>query len=163
MRGISISNQNILFSTPSKPYPKILYTPSIDSHAIQTVNSEMPEISPLTMFDATVVSRLAGKIWRHHYAEIISPDQIDYMLAQRYCPLLIKSQVSSEAVWWQKMTLDETIIGFSCYMRTDASDALKIDKLYIDIDHPLPFVGRIRLERREQFLKLPGAIGGAID
>lgn len=99
------------------------------------MNSKIPEISSLTRSDTTVVSTLAGKIWRHQYAEIISPDQIDYMLAQRYCPLLIKSQVSSDVVWWQKMTLNEAIIGFSCYMRTDASDTLKIDKLYIDIDH----------------------------
>lgn len=95
----------------------------------------IPRILPLTTFDARTISTLAETIWRHHYADIISPGQIDYMLIQRYQPELIKEQLSNPGIWWKKLVLDEAIIGFSCCMRTNKPNELKIDKLYIHCDH----------------------------
>ena len=95
----------------------------------------IPRVLPLTMFDALTISTLAKEIWHHHYTGIISPEQIDYMLAQRYCPILIKEQVMNPEIWWRKLILDEIIIGFSCCMRTGMPGELKIDKLYVHYDH----------------------------
>ena len=98
-------------------------------------NHMIPRVLALTTFDALTISTLAETIWRHHYADIIAPEQIDYMLAQRYQPKLIKEQVLSPEIWWRKLVLDEMIIGFSCCMRTHEPGELKIDKLYIHCDH----------------------------
>lgn len=95
----------------------------------------IPGILPVTRVDALTISTLAETIWRHHYADIISSGQIDYMLMQRYQPDLIKEQLSNPGIWWRKLVLDEAIIGFSCCMRTDKPNELKIDKLYIHCDH----------------------------
>lgn len=95
----------------------------------------IPRILALTMSDAHTISALAEIIWRHHYAAIISPEQIDYMLAQRYQPALIKEQILNPEIWWRKLVLDKTIIGFSCCIRTHKPGELKIDKLYIHSDH----------------------------
>ncbi len=95
----------------------------------------IPRILALTVFDAHTISALAETIWRHHYADIISPEQIDYMLAQRYQPELIKEQVLNPEIWWRKLVLDGMIVGFSCCMRTHKPGELKIDKLYIHGDH----------------------------
>lgn len=95
----------------------------------------IPKVSPVTIVDARTISTLAETIWRHHYADIISSGQIDYMLVQRYQPELIKEQLSNPGIWWRKLVLDETIIGFSCCMRTGKPNELKIDKLYIHCDH----------------------------
>ncbi len=53
-------------------------------------NIEQPEILPLMAGDADAISALAETIWRHHYVHIISSEQIEYMLQQRYQPELIK-------------------------------------------------------------------------
>ncbi len=95
----------------------------------------MLKILPLTVNDAPAISSLAREIWLKQYQNISSREQIDYMLAQRYCPILIKTQVIRRDVWWMKLILDETIIGFSCCVRTEQPGELKIDKLYIHHDH----------------------------
>lgn len=94
-----------------------------------------PSVLPLTPSDALAISTLAGKIWRHHYVDIISSGQIDYMLRQRYQPELIEAQLAHADIWWRKLVVDEAIIGFSCCMRTNKPGELKIDKLYIHCDH----------------------------
>jgi len=93
------------------------------------------QVLPLAPPDVQVVSVLADTIWRHHYAGIISSGQIEYMLAQRYQPTLILSQLSTAGIWWKKLTLNEEIIGFCCCMVTDNPKELKIDKLYIHCNH----------------------------
>ncbi|MEK7844177.1 MAG: GNAT family N-acetyltransferase, partial [Pseudomonadota bacterium] len=69
------------------------------------------------MSDTHALSTLAERIWHHHYDGIISLEQIDYMLAQRYHPLLIQQQISNQDIWWRKLVLDEMMIGFSCCIR----------------------------------------------
>jgi ribosomal protein S18 acetylase RimI-like enzyme len=94
-----------------------------------------PSVLPLTSSDALAISTLAEKIWRHHYVDIISSGQIDYMLRQRYQPELIEAQLVHADIWWRKLVVDEAITGFSCCMRTNKPGELKIDKLYIHCDH----------------------------
>jgi len=92
-------------------------------------------VLPLALPDARVISELAETIWRHHYADILSKEQIDYMLTQRYCPELITEQLAMPDIWWRKLVLDDEIIGFSCCMSMRALNELKIDKLYIHCNH----------------------------
>lgn len=106
----------------------------------------MPAISPLIQRDVAAVSELAGVIWRKHYPGIISPEQIEYMLAQRYHPALIGAQLASAGIWWNKLVLDEKIIGFSCCMLTNTTGELKLDKLYIHPDHQRKGYGAMLIE-----------------
>lgn len=99
-------------------------------------------ISPLAPADVFNISTLAGIIWRHHYAGIISLAQIEYMLAQRYQPDLIREQLKNPGIWWRKLVLEENVIGFSCCMRTANPGELKIDKLYIHCNHHRQGYGR---------------------
>ncbi len=94
-----------------------------------------PRVMPLMSNDTQAVSTLAETIWRFHYVNILSAGQIDYMLAQRYPPQLIRKQLLDPAIWWRKLVLDNEMIGFSCYMCIKASNQLKIDKLYIHCNH----------------------------
>lgn len=94
-----------------------------------------PVVQSLAASDVDTVSTLADRIWRQHYASIISQQQIDYMLSQRYRPELITAQLSNPDIGWRKLVLGQAIIGFSCCLRIHRSDELKIDKLYIHCDH----------------------------
>lgn len=55
-------------------------------------------IAPLAESDIAAVIDLAGVIWRHHYPGIVSMEQIDYMLAQRYTPAVIRAQMNGYAI-----------------------------------------------------------------
>jgi diamine N-acetyltransferase len=89
---------------------------------------------PVMSCDAEAVNRLAREIWTSHYPGIISNAQIEYMLAQRYAPQRIAEELARDDVWWDKMLLDETMMGFTSYFLTGAPAEMKLDKLYV---HPL--------------------------
>jgi len=99
-------------------------------------------VLPLEASDIVTVSRLARVIWLRQYQGLLSNEQIHYMLGQRYCPILIHTQLDDENIWWKKLVLVDKIIGFSCCMRTDHHE-LKIDKLYIRHDHHRKGYGRM--------------------
>ena len=88
---------------------------------------------PVMLCDLEAVNRLAREIWTAHYPGIISNAQIEYMLAQRYAPQRIAEELARDDVWWDKMLLDENMMGFTSYFLTDAPAEMKLDKLYV---HP---------------------------
>ena len=68
------------------------------------------------------------------------------MLIQRYRPALIEAQLASTGIWWNKLALDEKIIGFSCCMLTNVAGELKLDKLYIHPNHQRKGYGAMLIE-----------------
>lgn len=112
----------------------------------------MPTVSPLTSDDINLISSLARNIWHNHYKDIISTAQIEYMLNQRYSTHLIKTQISSNNTWWNKLVLNKQIIGFSCCLRTDNPKELKLDKLYLHPHHQRKGYGAILVDSVKQFM-----------
>ncbi|SET39067.1 Ribosomal protein S18 acetylase RimI [Nitrosomonas marina] len=106
----------------------------------------MIKILPLTKNDSVTISILAREIWFRQYCDMLSNAQIYYMLAQRYCPVLIQSQLSEENIWWKKLVINDTIIGFSCCIRASMPNELKIDKLYIHHDYHRRGYGKILVD-----------------
>jgi diamine N-acetyltransferase len=90
-------------------------------------------IAPLAEGDIAAVIDLAGVIWRHHYPGMVSMEQIDYMLAQRYTPALIRAQMQCGEAWWDKALLDGQIVGYTQYERDERS--MKLDKIYVHQDY----------------------------
>ncbi len=90
-------------------------------------------ISAVSEQDVDAVSQLAREIWYLHYPGIITVSQIDYMLAQRYQPAAIASQIKTNQAWWDKIAVDTVLAGFAgCEVGTDPA-SVKLDKLYV---HP---------------------------
>ena len=90
------------------------------------------EIAPLAESDVDAVAALAREIWHAHYPGIISLAQIEYMLAQRYDPAVIRAELAQDGVWWFVLQRDGKIVAYMALQRESAA-ALKIDKLYV---HP---------------------------
>jgi diamine N-acetyltransferase len=88
-------------------------------------------ILPLREEDIPDLVRLARDIWYAHYPSIITVEQIEYMLDQRYRPEIIRSQLASNGAWWDKLLLDGAMVAFACY---EQADAMKLDKLYVRYD-----------------------------
>ncbi len=89
-------------------------------------------IAPLAEGDIAAVIELAGVIWRHHYPDLVSMAQIDYMLAQRYTPEIIRAQMQSGSAWWDQALVGARMIGFAQYELCERS--MKLDKLYVHQD-----------------------------
>lgn len=88
-------------------------------------------IAPLAEQDVDSIAALAREIWRAHYPGIISDAQIEYMLAQRYVPAVIRAELARADVWWYKLTAGDRIVAFAALQLEADGAALKIDKLYV--------------------------------
>lgn len=88
------------------------------------------EITPLRLDEADALVALAGRIWRTCYPGIVSPEQIEYMLAQRYKPGLVR-QLLARGDLWLAAREDDRLVGFAHGHPLEAGD-YKLDKLYVD-------------------------------
>jgi ribosomal protein S18 acetylase RimI-like enzyme len=80
--------------------------------------------------DIKAVASLADEIWREHYADIISREQIDYMLRSYQSPDSIKEQIQKEDCLYWTMINDEGItVGYVAVQRQ--KNYLFLSKLYI--------------------------------
>lgn len=88
------------------------------------------EIAPLRLDEAEALVALAGRIWRACYPGIITPNQIEYMLAQRYKPGLVR-QLLARGDLWLAARIDGVLVGFAHGHPLEDGD-YKLDKLYVD-------------------------------
>lgn len=89
------------------------------------------EISSLRLDEAEALVELAGRIWRACYPGIVTPEQIEYMLAQRYKTGLIR-QLLARGDLWLAARAEGRLVGFAHGHPLDTGD-YKLDKLYVDV------------------------------
>lgn len=87
------------------------------------------EISPLHLDEAEALAELARSVWYASYPGIISREQIDYMLDQRYKPGLVK-QLLARGDLWLAARADGELVGFA-HGHPLADGDYKLDKLYV--------------------------------
>lgn len=91
------------------------------------------EVRPLTSHETEELASLARDIWQHHYPAIISQEQIDYMLGERYSKPRLLAELDRVGIWWDQVFVDGSRAGFASYHLTGVPGEMKLDKLYI---HP---------------------------
>ncbi len=94
----------------------------------------MTDIRPLREEEIPEVVRLAHDIWHLHYPSLITVEQIEYMLRQRYSPEVIRGQLLSGKAWWDTLRVDGGIVAFSSCESGKDPGAMKLDKLYVRYD-----------------------------
>ena len=104
-------------------------------------------ITALTASDVDGVCALAAEIWRAHYPAIISVAQIEYMLAQRYNPAILREELQRGDTWWDQLLVQGRMIGFASYFTTRTPGEMKLDKLYVHPDHQRKGYGGMLLDR----------------
>jgi ribosomal protein S18 acetylase RimI-like enzyme len=95
------------------------------------------------------VADLARVIWRRHYPGIITPEQIEYMLARGYALDALRRFISEEGAGLDLARVDDRWAGFAAYCRSDHPDEIKLDKLYVLQDFQGRGVGRRLIEAAE--------------
>ena len=98
------------------------------------MNASDWRIAPLSAREIDAVRTLAQEVWREHYPPIIGEAQTEYMLAQRYAPEVIASELGEAQIWWDILRSGAQLVAFSACCLIDAH-RLKIDKLYVRADH----------------------------
>ena len=89
-------------------------------------------IGMLRLEEADALVALAGLVWRHDYPGIITLEQIEYMLGQRYKPGLVKQLLARGDLWLVARAGNE-LVGFAHgHPLVDAD--YKLDKLYVHPD-----------------------------
>lgn len=91
------------------------------------------------------LAELARLVWLRHYPGIIGLDQIEYMLARRYHPALIR-QTMARGDKWDVARGEGRLLGFAHSYPLGEGDA-KLDKLYVHPDWQRHGIGRLLLAR----------------
>ncbi len=89
------------------------------------------EIRPVTHADIPALVVLAHDTWHRHYPAIISTAQIEYMLAERYHPDVIRAQLGRAGMWWDQLVTEAGLAAFAATETGTQEGEIKIDKLYV--------------------------------
>ena len=112
-----------------------------------TGDARSVRITALTAGDVDEMCALAATIWRAHYPAIISAAQIEYMLAQRYSPAVVREELARGDLWWDKLSVNGRMAGFASYFLLHNARSMKLDKLYVHTAYQRRGYGRMLIDR----------------
>ena len=90
----------------------------------------MLQLRRATVEDIPLLRDLAGRIWRACYQELISPAQIEFMLAWRFGAETIRHELEAGVIWELAASGAEPA-GFLAWELDSAKSELKLHKLYL--------------------------------
>ena len=93
--------------------------------------TESPSIVPGAEADLPAIAELAGVIWRACYPGIITPAQIDYMLARMYAQDVLRDEILAQGIRYYRLLMGGRLTGFASIGPTDAVGVMKLHKLYL--------------------------------
>lgn len=96
---------------------------------------------------AADIALLAAIVWRAHYPGIISPEQIDYMLAKMYDPDVLRREMKG-GITYLRLFEGDQLLGFAAY--GPAGNEIKLHKLYVDPEHQRCGIGKALLQYVER-------------
>ncbi|MFM8444277.1 MAG: GNAT family N-acetyltransferase [Methylococcus sp.] len=97
------------------------------------------------------LQRLAAEIWHASYAGMISAEQIDYMLEQRYQPALLRQRLA-RGDRMIAARVNGRLAGFA-HAFPVGEGACKLDKLYVSADLQRRGIGARLLGEVERFVR----------
>ena len=77
------------------------------------------------------IIELAGVIWRACYPGIISHAQIDYMLARMYALDVLRDEIRSQGIRYDRLLVEDVLSGFASYGPATEPGVVKLHKLYL--------------------------------
>ena len=81
--------------------------------------------------DINTIGFLAQQIWPHAYGNILSADQLEYMLNLFYSPSALKTQMLGQKHVFIIIEEEDGPLGFASYARLGDSSTFKLHKIYV--------------------------------
>jgi GNAT superfamily N-acetyltransferase len=88
-------------------------------------------IRPADLDDINIIGFLAQQIWPGTYGDILSPEQLKYMLKLIYSPRSLHRQIVDEHHRFLIVEQEEEPIGFASWSATADTGVYKLHKLYV--------------------------------
>lgn len=89
-------------------------------------------IAPAGTTDIYTIEKLAHAIWPECYGEILSKDQLDYMLNKFYSPQSLQEQIEKLHHHFILIFQGETAVGFADYSFKENSPSIyRLNKIYV--------------------------------
>lgn len=93
------------------------------------------------------IARLAGIVWRAHYPAIISPEQIEYMLAKMYDLGELRREMATGVTYLRAIEAEE-LLGFAAF--GPIANQVKLHKLYVHPKHQRRGIGTALIQHIER-------------
>lgn len=108
-------------------------------------NPEKIKIFNATKDDISVIRELAFTIWPETYKEILSLQQLNYMLEYLYSPAFLEDQMNKGHCFLLVTNGDESI-AFASYNQISNSHIFKLQKLYVSSKYQGKGIGKMLIE-----------------
>ncbi len=105
--------------------------------------------------DISVIQSLAYSIWPVVYKEMITEEQINYMLENRYSKQALEEQMNAGQQFFIARE-DNNYLGYAGVAPTETENMYKLEKLYVLPDNHKKGVGSILLDAVELFTTQKG-------
>jgi GNAT superfamily N-acetyltransferase len=89
-------------------------------------------IKDATAADIPLIQELTDKIWRPTYQQILTPEQIEYMINLMYSTASLSRQIDELHHHFILLYEGTQAIGFAAYSTTDIAGIYKLHKIYLD-------------------------------
>lgn len=99
-------------------------------------------IKDATAADIPLIQALTEKIWRPTYQQILSAEQIDYMINLMYSTASLNRQMNELHHRFILLYEGTQAIGFAAYSNTDTAGIYKLHKIYLDGSYQGKGVGK---------------------
>lgn len=119
----------------------------------------MLTIQPAGTDKVDIIHSLAHSIWRISYKEMISPEQMEYMLNMMYSHESLQYQIEKQKHTFIIAYDDEVPVGFAAYFpKYEISPAIyRLDKLYVLPDQQGKGIGKKLIDHITSLIKPIGA------
>jgi N-acetylglutamate synthase-like GNAT family acetyltransferase len=110
------------------------------------------EITPATENDIPTIQQIAYETWPTTYGEILSAEQLKYMLDMMYSHETLSKQMQEGHCFFMAKA-DEKTIGFAGISPTEKTERWKLQKLYVVPNTQQKGTGKTLLTFVEDYVK----------
>ena len=118
----------------------------------------MKSIKAAGLDDLTIIHDLAHEIWPHAYGDILSPEQLKYMLERIYAVASLQNQFASLRHQFIIVLDKNTPVGFASFSPKEKnSSVFRLHKIYVLPGQQGNGTGKYLLEHVRNVARLSGA------